>query len=100
MIVNAASKGHLPIVLYLLSKQFADPLIRNDWGETAYDIAAAVFEIWICEVTKNFDALYIRANGETAYIIGPSADRGRKVEAYDRIIRSIGGTHYCASHSL
>ncbi len=48
--VNAASKGHLPVVLYLLTKQSADPLIRNNWGETAYDIAAAVFEVWICEV--------------------------------------------------
>lgn len=48
--MNAASKGHLPVVLYLLSKQRADPLIRNNWGETAYDIAAAIFEAWICEV--------------------------------------------------
>ena len=48
--MNAASKGHLPVVLYLLSKQSADPLIRNSWGETAYDAAAAVFEVWICEV--------------------------------------------------
>ena len=48
--VNAASKGHLPVVLYLLNKQNADPLIRNKWGETAYDASAAVFEVWICEV--------------------------------------------------
>lgn len=48
--VNAASKGHLPVVLYLLNKQSADPLVRNNWGETAYDVAAAVFEVWICEV--------------------------------------------------
>ncbi len=48
--MNAASKGHLPVVLYLLSKQNADPLVRNNWGETAYDAAAAVFEVWICEV--------------------------------------------------
>lgn len=48
--VNASSKGHLPVVRYLLSKQNANPLVRNDWGETAYDVAAAVFEIWICEV--------------------------------------------------
>lgn len=26
--------------------------IRNNWGETAYDIAAAVFEVWICEVCR------------------------------------------------
>lgn len=49
-IVNAASKGHLPVVMYLLAKQAADPLVRNNWGETAYDIAASVFEVWICEV--------------------------------------------------
>ena len=48
--MNAASKGHLPIVMYLLNKQSADPLVRNNWGETAYDVAAAVFEVWICEV--------------------------------------------------
>ena len=50
--VNAASKGHLPVVLYLLNKQAANPLVRNNWGETAYDAAAAVFEIWICEVLQ------------------------------------------------
>jgi hypothetical protein len=53
--VNAASKGHLPVVLYLLNKQFANPLTRNNWGETAYDAAAAVFEIWICEVTYSVE---------------------------------------------
>lgn len=51
LLMNAASKGHLPVVLYLLSKQRVDPLVRNNWGETAFDIAAAVFEVWICEVT-------------------------------------------------
>lgn len=49
-LVNAASKGHLPVVRYLLAKQSANPLIRNNWGETAFDIAAAVFEIFICQV--------------------------------------------------
>ncbi|KAJ6629117.1 hypothetical protein B0H10DRAFT_1776834, partial [Mycena sp. CBHHK59/15] len=51
-LMNAASKGHLPVVLYLLAKQFANPLIRNNWGETAFDAAAAVFEVWICEVLQ------------------------------------------------
>lgn len=55
--VNAASKGHLPVVLYLLSKQQADPLVRNNWGETAYDVAAAVFEVWICEVSVRTSGL-------------------------------------------
>ncbi|CAL1701431.1 unnamed protein product [Somion occarium] len=55
-LMNASSKGHLPIVLYLLSKQSADPLIRNNWGETAYDAAAAVFEVWICEVLQKAES--------------------------------------------
>ncbi|KAH9179488.1 hypothetical protein EDB89DRAFT_1841289 [Lactarius sanguifluus] len=54
--VNAASKGHLPVVLYLLTKQSANPLVRNNWGETAYDASAAVFEVWICEVLSKFEA--------------------------------------------
>ncbi|KAG6837980.1 hypothetical protein H0H93_008374 [Arthromyces matolae] len=54
--VNAASKGHLPVVLYLLWKQGADPLVRNKWGETAYDAAAAVFEVWICEMLQQAEA--------------------------------------------
>jgi len=56
--VNAASKGHLPVVLYLLNKQNANPLVRNNWGETAYDAAAAVFEVWICEVCSSILFLY------------------------------------------
>lgn len=55
-LMNAASKGHLPVVLYLLTKQSADPLVRNNWGETAYDIAAAVFEVWICEVLQKAES--------------------------------------------
>jgi hypothetical protein len=44
------------VVLYLLTKQNADPLVRNNWGETAYDAAAAVFEVWICEVLRKAEA--------------------------------------------
>ena len=64
--MNAASKGHLPIVLYLLNKQMANPLVRNNWGETAYDAAAAVFEIWICEVLQKAEAEKWR-NSTTTY---------------------------------
>lgn len=59
-LMNAATKGHLPVVLYLLNKQSANPLIRNKWGETAYDTAAAVFEVWICEVLQQYEATYWR----------------------------------------
>lgn len=50
--MNAASKGHLPVVLYLLQKARADPLIRNKWGETAYDVAVSVFEIHIASLLQ------------------------------------------------
>ncbi|KAJ3728963.1 ankyrin repeat-containing domain protein, partial [Lentinula guzmanii] len=49
-LMTASSKGHLPIVNYLLNTHSADPLMRNNYGETAYDLAAAVFEVGICEV--------------------------------------------------
>ncbi|KAI6164748.1 hypothetical protein EDD17DRAFT_1801696 [Pisolithus thermaeus] len=55
-LMNAASKGHLPVVLYLLTRQGANPVARNNWGETAYDVAAAVFEVWICEVLQRAEA--------------------------------------------
>ncbi|KAG1892597.1 hypothetical protein F4604DRAFT_1672578 [Suillus subluteus] len=55
-LMNAASKGHSPIVIYLLTKQEANPLVRNIWGETAYDAAAAVFEVWICEILQKSEA--------------------------------------------
>ncbi|GAA5902200.1 hypothetical protein JCM6882_006727 [Rhodosporidiobolus microsporus] len=48
-LMNAASKGQLPLVHYLL-KQKAHPLLRNSFGETAYDLAASVFEVQICTV--------------------------------------------------
>ncbi|KAG6817214.1 hypothetical protein H0H87_011572 [Tephrocybe sp. NHM501043] len=54
--VNASSKGHLPVVLYLLWKQGANPLVRNKWGEAAYDAAAAVFEVWICEMLQQAES--------------------------------------------
>lgn len=58
--MNASSKGHLPVVLYLLTKQSVNPLIRNKWGETAFDAAAAVFEVWICEVNILESSIFFR----------------------------------------
>lgn len=69
--MNAASKGHLPVVLYLLKKQGANPLVRNTWGETAYDIAAAVFEIWVCEVNLcQYERVLIGLNSLPDYTKG------------------------------
>lgn len=46
-LMNAASKGQLPTLQFLL-KRGAVPNMRNEWHETAYDLAAAVFEVHIC----------------------------------------------------
>lgn len=54
-LMNAASNGHLPIVRYLTAKLHVDPFQRNAAGETAYDVAAASFEIYICEVLERYE---------------------------------------------
>ncbi|KAK4058123.1 hypothetical protein OIO90_000862 [Microbotryomycetes sp. JL221] len=46
---TAASKGQLPLVNFLL-KRGADPSLRNAFNETAYDLAASVFELSVCSV--------------------------------------------------
>ncbi|ORY07484.1 6-phosphofructokinase [Basidiobolus meristosporus CBS 931.73] len=48
--VNAASRGYLNIVSYLVNETHVDPLIQNDFGEKAYDVAAARMEAQICEL--------------------------------------------------
>jgi hypothetical protein len=54
--VNAASKGHVDIVLFLLER--ANPLIKNKFGETAYDVAAAAGETHLCQVLESHEALW------------------------------------------
>lgn len=53
--MNGASKGQLPVI-HFLTKRGANPLLRNDWGETAFDLAAAVFEVNICNVLAQSEA--------------------------------------------
>lgn len=55
-LMNAASNGHLPIVRFLTSKYHVDPFQRNLAGETAYDVAAASFEIFICGILEKYEA--------------------------------------------
>lgn len=54
--MNAASKGHLPLVHFLLRQGECEPLKRNVSGETAYDLAACVFELEICRVLAEAEA--------------------------------------------
>jgi hypothetical protein len=51
-IVNAASKGYMSIVEYLVDEAHANPLIKNSFGEAAYDVSAAAGESYICEMLE------------------------------------------------
>ncbi|KAG0181013.1 hypothetical protein DFQ29_009547 [Apophysomyces sp. BC1021] len=49
-LINAASKGYMSIIEYLLEEAHANPLIKNNFGEAAYDVSAAAGEPYICEM--------------------------------------------------
>ncbi|GAA5890302.1 hypothetical protein JCM8208_002772 [Rhodotorula glutinis] len=64
-LMNAASKGQVPLVNFLV-KRGADPLVRNAYGETAYDLAAAVFEVHICGVLAAAERAALSSRGSSA----------------------------------
>ncbi|KAI8072772.1 FYVE zinc finger-domain-containing protein [Gongronella butleri] len=51
-LMNAASKGFISIVEYLLDEAHANPLIKNNNGEAAYDASAASGEAYVCELLE------------------------------------------------
>ncbi|KAI9489190.1 hypothetical protein BDB00DRAFT_638002 [Zychaea mexicana] len=51
-LINAASKGNTAVVEYLLNEAEADPLLHNEFGETAYDAAAAIGSVYLCELLE------------------------------------------------
>lgn len=71
--MNASSKGHLPSV-HLLLKRGADPLARNKFGETAFDLAAGVFEVRICEVLGSYEKIAWSARREKGRREGKELD--------------------------
>jgi hypothetical protein len=42
----------MSIVEYLLDDAHANPLIKNNFGEAAYDVSAAAGESYICEMLE------------------------------------------------
>ncbi|KAI8878036.1 FYVE-domain-containing protein [Backusella circina FSU 941] len=58
-VVNAASKGHTELVLFLLERGHANPLIKNKFGETAYDVAAAAGETYLCQLLESHESLTV-----------------------------------------
>lgn len=63
-IVNAASKGYTDIVLFLLNDHYnANPLVKNKFGETAYDVAAAAGEAYLCQLIEGFEYKWNNSQG-------------------------------------
>jgi len=54
--VNAASKGYLNIVELLLNYN-ADPTIRNNYLDAAYDLAAQHEHSLICQILERSESL-------------------------------------------
>ncbi|GAA5980401.1 hypothetical protein JCM10908_001642 [Rhodotorula pacifica] len=72
-LMNASSKGHLPLVHFLLRHPRqgqegggADPLRRNVCNETAYDLAACVFEVEICRVLAEAEKAALPSSSSSA----------------------------------
>ncbi|CAG8559215.1 189_t:CDS:2 [Ambispora gerdemannii] len=68
-LMNAASKGHLDIVEYLLACK-ANPLIKNNFGEAAYDVAAISHEVYVCEILERAERDWWR---KKRHIPGPTS---------------------------
>lgn len=56
--MNAASKGFVDIVLKLLERQHANPILKNRFGESAYDVAAAAGEAYLCQLLEQWEIRY------------------------------------------
>ncbi|GAA5801934.1 hypothetical protein HPULCUR_007392 [Helicostylum pulchrum] len=55
-LMNAASKGYLDIVVCLLNGEYnTNPLLKNKFGETAYDVAAAAGEAYLCQLIEQHE---------------------------------------------
>jgi hypothetical protein len=52
---------------YLTTKHACDPFIRNAYGETAYDVAVASYEINIADVLAQYEARVWAARGHDVY---------------------------------
>ena len=55
-LMNAASKGQLPVLRYFLAKHSPDPFIRNTYNETAYDVAVATYELGIADALASYES--------------------------------------------
>ena len=63
----ASSKGYIDIVQLLIMTN-VNPLLKNNLGETAYDIAAQNNEYYICAILENYEKEYIKKNNLSKFI--------------------------------
>ncbi|KAF9429702.1 hypothetical protein BGZ94_009787 [Podila epigama] len=60
-LINAASKGDVAMVLYFLNHANANPLLKNIFSETAYDVAAAIGEAYLCDILQSSEKQWWKA---------------------------------------
>lgn len=63
----------MSIVEYLIDEAHANPLIKNSFGEAAYDVSAAAGESYICEMLQKAEKEWWN----------PGADHGKEVILLD-----------------
>ncbi|KAJ3181831.1 hypothetical protein HDU85_003346 [Gaertneriomyces sp. JEL0708] len=57
-LMSAAAKGYADVVKILLTHR-ADPLLKNNFGDSAYDLAAQSEEAFICEILQEAEQDWI-----------------------------------------
>lgn len=58
--MNAASKGYIDIVVCLIENYHANPILKNNFNETAYDVTAASGEAYLCQLLEQYEIQHLQ----------------------------------------
>lgn len=86
-LMNAASKGHMPVARFLLSRAGADPFLINRYEESALDIAIACRELGIADYIAQFE------ESMWPSIAGHSKEHDDKAESAESSTLKLQGRH-------
>ncbi|KAG0046366.1 hypothetical protein BGZ83_008452 [Gryganskiella cystojenkinii] len=70
-LINAASKGDISMSLYFLNHARANPLLKNSFSESAYDVAAANSEAYLCDILQSSERQWWKAEHTPDQIYDP-----------------------------
>lgn len=88
--MNASGKGYRDLVQLLLNN-LANPLLRNTYGDTAYDLAAQSEEAYICELLEEAENHWIERSGrdrssESSYAVALLSLHCEMMHTTDRLL--------------